>query len=279
MKFYVVLLLTLGLSISAQARTSEQKPYYGHEFYQALSNGVANDDLIENIKKVLRSYHREVQGDFDEILDRCNGEGCYAQGSLGYDGARVFLLGNFYLVEDHGQYGVVDVYCNTVRTDVGAAPGRIPNNNQVNTEHTWPQSRFNKRHNKGLQKADLHHLFPTDTKANSIRGNFQFGEVEQDTQSVPCNEIRFGRPVGGKGSTVFEPPKNHKGNVARALFYFSIRYDLEITPSEEAFLKKWSQEDPVDEEEEARNNEIFKLQGNRNPFIDIPGLEERIRDF
>ena len=280
MNFVAAILLVLGTGAIAQAKnSSEQNPYYGEKFYNELASGVSNEELKSELKEVLRSFHRKVDGEFDEILDRCEGHGCYMQGSLGYDGARTFLLGNFYLVQDNGQYGVMDVYCGRVRTGVGAGPGRIPNNNDVNTEHTWPQSRFNSKFNKGLQKADMHHLYPTDSKVNSTRGNFQLGEVEHDTQKVTCGEGRFGRPVGGQGSLVFEPPQAHKGNAARALFYFSIRYDLEISPMEEQFLRKWSQQDPVDQEEQERNDEIYKLQGNRNPFVDIPGLEESIQNF
>ena len=43
----------------------------------------------------------------------------------------------------------------------------------MNTEHTWPQSKGA----TGAAKSDLHHLFPTDSKANSIRGNHPFGIV------------------------------------------------------------------------------------------------------
>ena len=280
MKLVALILLALSTGALAQAKnTSEQNAYYGEAFYQALKNGVANDELKDELKKVLRSFHREVDGGFDEILDRCDGHGCYSQGSLGYDGARTFLFGKYYLVKEGNQYGVMDVYCGKVRTGVGAGPDRIPNNTAVNIEHTWPQSRFNSKFNKGLQKADMHHLYPTDSKVNSIRGNFQLGEVEHETQKVPCGDGHFGRPVGGKGNVVFEPPRAHKGNAARALMYFSVRYDLEISPVEEDFLRKWSKEDPVDQEEQERNDEIYKLQGNRNPFIDIPGLEDRIRNF
>ncbi len=281
MKLFTALLLSFFVGAFAQAQSlSEKNAYYGEEFYQKLSSGVGNDDLVYEIKKVLRSYHRSTGDGFDEILDRCSGKGCYAQGSLGYDGARTFLLGSFYLVEDGNEYGVKDVYCDRVRKGIGAGPGRIPNHQHVNTEHTWPQSRFSGKFDKGFQKSDMHHLFPTDSQMNSTRGSFEFGEVEHETQDLNCNSgARFGRPVGGKGSLVFEPPPQHKGNTARSLFYFSLRYDLPISANEESFLRKWSQEDPVDEEEMLRNDEIYKLQGNRNPFIDVPGLEERIHNF
>ncbi|MBV2169573.1 MAG: endonuclease [Bdellovibrio sp.] len=285
MKLFWTLLVLLVTSAAHAAPSSQAIPYYGEKFYLDLSTGASNDALKNNIKAVLRSYHRAVKGTYDQIVSECTGQGCYAQTSLGYDGARVFLMGSYYLIDHgNGSYGVRDVYCDTEKTAEDfkgrstPGPDKIPDNNVINVEHTWPQSRFSGRHNKGLQKADLHHLFPTDTQLNSIRGNYTFGEVTQDSQKLKCPVSRFGRPASGNRE-VFEPPKNHKGNVARALFYFSLRYDLPITPGEEAFLKKWSKEDPVDEDEVRRNNEIFRVQGNRNPFVDFPELEDSIQDF
>lgn len=279
LSFFVLVFSSLSFAI----QSSETVPYYGEKFYLDLASGISNNDLKINIKTVLRSYHRKIQGTFDQISTECSGQGCYSQTSLGYNGARVFLLGGFYLINHgDGTYGVRDVYCDTEKTKKdfpgkGPSPGSIPDNNVINIEHTWPQSRFTGKHNTGLQKADLHHLFPTDSKANSIRGSYQFGEVTRESKPVSCSASRFG--TSSDGRTVFEPPANQRGNTARALFYFSLRYDLPITPNEEATLKKWSQEDPVDEEEQRRNDEIFKAQANRNPFVDFPDLADRISDF
>jgi len=39
---------------------------------------------------------------------------------------------------------------------------------------------------------------------------------------------------------------------------------------------KWAKADKVDEIEVRRNNEVYKIQGNRNPFVDFPNLMEYI---
>lgn len=39
---------------------------------------------------------------------------------------------------------------------------------------------------------------------------------------------------------------------------------------------KWAKEDKVDETEAKRNEAVYKIQGNRNPFIDFPNLMEYI---
>ena len=42
-------------------------------------------------------------------------------------------------------------------------------------------------------------------------------------------------------------------------------------------LMKWSKNDPVSADKETpRNIAVYGIQGNRNPFIDYPGLEEYI---
>jgi len=93
----------------------------------------------------------------------------------------------------------------------------------------------------------------------------------------------------------FEPPDHQKGNVARALFYMDIRYegfgeepDLlidDLIPtsgcdcmSMRSTLRAWHDLDPVDSAEQARNDMVFSLQGNRNPFIDNPQWVHAIWD-
>ncbi len=149
--------------------------------------------------------------------------------------------------------------------------GRIPKSSDMNVEHTWPQSKGA----TGAAKSDLHHLFPTDSKANAKRGNFPFGEVVNVKWSQ--GGAKFG--TDAQGRTVFEPPDAHKGNVARAMFYFSATYGKPIPAAEEAALRKWNTQDAVDAAEVARNRRIATLQGNVNPFVEHVNLAERIRDF
>jgi deoxyribonuclease-1 len=181
---------------------------------------------------------------------------------LGYNQARKII---FTALDNH-EGRVKCVYTGReVTTD------KIPNGNDMNTEHTWPQSKGA----TGPAKSDLHHLFPTDSKANSIRGSYPFGEVKEVKWSQ--NGAKFGKDA--QGQLVFEPPAEHQGNVARALFYFSTVYNKPIPPGDEAVLKKWNQADQVDAAEAARNSAIEGYQGNRNPFVDDASLAERVADF
>lgn len=195
-----------------------------------------------------------------------------------YEQAREYLMQEIYIKQDSQGFYVSDVYCG-IKYRKKVSPKTMPNHNELNVEHTWPQSRFNKSKNKAYQKSDLHHLFPSDSKANGKRGNLPFGEFKSGRSATPnCSLSRYGR-IDGMGKNGFEPPANHKGNVARALFYFSVRYDLRIKDYEEMILRQWNTLDPVDEEELTRNGLIEKIQGNRNPFIDEPELAELISDF
>ncbi|MDG0815875.1 endonuclease I family protein [Bdellovibrio svalbardensis] len=279
----LVLFSVLISNVGHAALSSQEIPYYGEEFYRDLATGVSNEELVSRLQTVLRSSHQAVSGTYDQISDNCTSQGCYQHISLGYDRARIFMMGVYYLVKDGNSYAIPDLYCGGYKrsadfTSNPPGPNQIPDGNILNTEHTWPQSRFTGKFNKMMQKSDLHHLYPTDSEMNSIRGNNEFGEVVKDSKNLKCPVSRTGKPAGG-GAEVFEPPVSHRGNVARALFYFSVRYGLPIGERQENTLRKWNKEDPVDEEEVRRNDAILKVQGNRNPFVDYPELADKISNF
>ncbi|MDO9183895.1 MAG: endonuclease [Bacteriovorax sp.] len=204
------------------------------------------------------------------------------QKTLGYDGARKIMFGKLFLKNDGSGNYISDVYCQKkFGASAGVGVGAIPNGIKINCEHTWPQSKFTSAFPTDTQKSDLHHLFPSDSRANSIRGNDDFTDVSNDSGELAkneCNISKFGSSTTGN-TDGFEPPLTHKGNVARALFYFSVRYKISIPKNEEETLRRWNDLDPVDQEEMNRNDAIEKAQGNRNPFIDFPALAHDISKF
>ncbi len=144
----------------------------------------------------------------------------------------------------------------------------------MNVEHIWPQSFFNKNL---PMRADLHHLRPTFSKPNGYRGTAVFYYVNS-----PYYSLNSGARFDGE---YFEPPDAVKGDVARSLLYFVVRYyDRKIKPSnyEDFFVSKirtylqWNRQDPPDAYERERNDRIYTYQGNRNPFIDDYTLADRI---
>lgn len=202
---------------------------------------------------------------------------------LSYREAREHLFGSIHLKgdENNGFY-VKDIYCLKRYSTKG--PMSIPNHNIINTEHVWPQSHFPAK--VVGAKSDLHHLYPSDNRHNNSRGNKRFGDIaEENSTSLRCrnqgNRSGKVRLADGRLSTetFYEPPSQSKGNVARAIFYFSTMYNVNIPDDEEVFLRKWHRIDPVDEEELQRNEAIFDLQNNRNPFIDFPNIVTHVQNF
>lgn len=255
--------------------------YYG-------SVGSTGQSLKKELHDILNSAHISEPGRADRLVNGCDSldMNCYKHTSLGYKTARKHLFGDIHLEENEdGEYTIQTAYCRDFVTDNdfpgsgngNIGPMKIPNSNIINAEHSWPQSRFTSKFSKGLQKADLHHLFPTHSKVNSIRGNFPFGEVE-NVKNAPCDGGVLGSD-NDSSRKQFEPDDETKGNIARALFYFSTRYDTKIDDTQEAYLRLWNILDPVDDFERLRNEKIYSLQYIRNPFIDKPELIDEIKDF
>lgn len=185
----------------------------------------------------------------------------YSQQS--YSGAR----DNMYASIDNVAGDVECVYTGrtaTFNTRAGA------NSNSFNCEHTFPQGFFN---SNLPMRSDVHHLFPTDVTSNSRRGNDPFGIVT----GTPTWQM------GGSKSnnSTFEPRDVHKGNCARAMMYFVIRYQdySNHFSGQEGILRQWHNQYPPNAFEKNRNADIESLQNNRNPFVDYPQFEERITAF
>lgn len=217
-----------------------------------------------------------------EIIEKLHQASSRNHHVLGYDKARNLLMGHIYLRQNGSNYFLRDVYCQKDFSNSdfskgnGLGPNKIPDNRVLNVEHTWPQSRFTSNFPREAQKSDLHHLYPTDSEMNSLRSSHKFGEVSRSRFNVKCPASDLGE-VDGK--LRFEPPQEHKGHVARALFYFSVRYKTRLDADEESILRKWHREHPIDNEEREHHETISQLQGNRNPFIDEPELVDQISDF
>ncbi|MGI4992008.1 endonuclease I family protein [Halobacteriovorax sp. GFR7] len=145
-------------------------------------------------------------------------------------------------------------------------------NFKINIEHTWPQS-------KGAKElpanSDMHHLFLTSKESNSKRANLPFCNAAYDYWQMDGSIQGF----DDYAQDCFEPQDGHKGNVARAMFYFAVRYDFSIDKDQEETLRAWNKLDPVDERELKRNEIIKSLQGNINPFILKPEWIDEISNF
>ncbi len=155
-----------------------------------------------------------------------------------------------------------------------------------NREHSFPQSWYG---NAAPMSTDLFHLYPADAWVNQQRGNWPYGTVTQPNWTSINGSKRGPCTWPGCQGTVFEPIDAYKGDLARSYFYMLTRYlpqlpgwdspmlfAGEFVPWAESLLVAWHLNDPVSTKETARNDAVFALQGNRNPFIDNPRWVERI---
>lgn len=165
-------------------------------------------------------------------------------------------------------------------------------------EHCMPRSWWGKRDKYSSYDAnsDLHNLFPSDYKANSAKSNLPLGEVGISKFDNGVSKVGLNTYPKGYRGQVFEPADEYKGDFARVYFYMVTCYEdysynwregatksmlqkgkyPAFQPWAIEMLLKWHRNDPVSEKETARNAEVYKIQNNRNPFVDYPDLAEHI---
>lgn len=197
-------------------------------------------------------------------------------------------------VKDNGK--IWDMYSTSNFTPGKDQAGNV--NSQIgvnyNREHSMPKSWF---HDEDPMYTDGFHLYPTDSRVNSQRSNYPFGECDGGTRLPDANGVHALGKVGtstysGYKGKVFEPDDLYKGDFARTYFYMAAAYNSRIEDwdsdqlggtsypcfsswSVKMFME-WHRLDPVSEKELDRNEVIYEWQGNRNPFIDHPEMAEYV---
>ena len=168
----------------------------------------------------------------------------------------------------------------------------------LSREHTYPQGFFNSQE---PMRSDIHFVIPADAIVNNRRANSPFGEVSSPTWTS-INGSKLGpNSFPGFSGTVFEPLDEFKGDIARCLLYFAVRYEDQVLDGswdvhnsvpenvingttdqfyEQWFINlliSWHNTDSVSARETAANNNAYyNHQNNRNPFIDNPSWVEAI---
>ncbi len=187
---------------------------------------------------------------------------------------------------------VWDMYSNITNYTFGVEQGKnyTKEGDAYNREHSFPKSWFNDGY---PMYTDLFHLYPTDGYTNGRRSNYPFGEVKNASWSSNGGFSKVGScSVSGYSGTVFEPNDEYKGDFARTYFYMATCYEDRIASWSSPMLAgndypayaswavtmllRWAAEDPVSQKETDRNNAVFGIQKNRNPYIDFPGLEQYV---
>jgi endonuclease I len=200
----------------------------------------------------------------------------------------------FYTTDAKPNGKVWDMYSNTNYTfgiNQQGGGGYTGEGQMYNREHSFPKSWFNDGY---PMYTDLFHLYPTDAYVNGRRSNYPYGNV-RNAIFTSTNGSKLGSPVTSnfnESASVFEPANDYKGDFARTYFYMATCYENRIAgwrgnnaatrdildgTSYPAFkswyvdmLVEWHKNDPVSEKEINRNNAVYDIQGNRNPYIDHP---------
>lgn len=173
----------------------------------------------------------------------------------------------------------------------------------INREHSMPKNWLNPvaRDSKGKltyddikpMYSDAMHVIPTDGYINNMRSDLPYGETQSPTKGSQNMFSKVGpASLENYSKNVFEPADEYKGDLARIYFYMvtcyeplagtwtSDMFDLDnddnfqpYSPWALEMLMRWAAADPVSEKEMLRNEAVWRVQGNRNPFVDYPGLE------
>ncbi|RXP61392.1 T9SS C-terminal target domain-containing protein [Lutibacter sp. HS1-25] len=176
-----------------------------------------------------------------------------------------------------------DGFFSTDRTRLKSeTAGSVYIDGKWNREHVFAKSLANP--NLGTDEpgpgTDVHNLRPADQERNGDRSNNKFTDGNGNSHIVTTN--------GG-----WYPGDEWKGDVARIIMYMYTRYHgtgtqiaetnclpknvgfgtpLLDDPNMIALFLNWNVEDPVSPFEANRNEILFGIQKNRNPFIDNPYL-------
>ena len=218
-----------------------------------------------------------------QLLDILN-DICSNGTFLGYGSGEGYTWQGFYYTDRRADGSVIDMYSDIVRYqhDFGGVDG-------LHIEHSLPKSWWGGLENYAYR--DLHHLFPADGTTNSTKNNLPLGEVTSATFDNGVSKIGTTNLYGGS-TKCFEPDDEFKGDFARAYFYISTTYN-ELsnlwqspmmtnttypvwTDEALALLLKWHRQDPVSDKELRRQEAVYQIQHNRNPFIDYPEMVEHI---
>lgn len=158
----------------------------------------------------------------------------------------------------------------------------------MNIEHSFPKSWWGKAKNQAYK--DLYNLMPCESRINSTKSNYPMGKVVSGDKGNGWTKVGEGKD----GKLYWEPADPWKGDFARGYMYMATAYQdykwsgdraLQILqqgdyPTLQKWAYKlyiqWAKADKPDAVEIKRNNDVAKIQGNRNPYVDFPNLMEYV---
>lgn len=158
----------------------------------------------------------------------------------------------------------------------------------MNIEHSFPKSWWGGATVQAYK--DLYNLMPCKKEINTTKSNYPMGIVVSGDKGNGWTKVG----EGTDGKKYWEPAAPWKGDFARGYMYMATAYQDYNWKGDQAHqilqqgayptLKEWAYKlyiqwakaDKPNALEIKRNNEVAKIQGNRNPYVDFPNLMEYV---
>ena len=232
---------------------SSTTPYYSGNYYNSIDTTLRGDDFRDKLAELITNTHT-----------------VYTK----YNGSSELALNNIFDKTDKNPNGsgMVLFYTGKVVKSFGSY--------NANREHVWPKDGGAAFDKESFCGSDAHHLRPCDQNLNSSRGSMSYGETKQSIVKQG-GTTDYDNPCY-TDKTFFYPGVGYRGATARILMYVQTRwgnkYTLKFvdgagkckTIGDFKTLMKWHLEEAPTQEEINRNQAVYEIQGNRNPFIDHP---------
>lgn len=254
---HYLLMLTAALVMALQAMAAAPSTYYNNAL------GKSDQSLMSSLHNIVNGHYMVY---YQNLWDKFKTTDCNGTTIIDRYSA--------------SQYTYKDDQCGSY-SSVGDC---------YNREHSVPNSWWGA--DQDTMYSDLFHIYPVDGWVNGQRGNHPLGDCAGGT---PTGTGKLGTCThSGYTGTVFEVADEYKGDFARTYFYMVVRYMdrvgswtqsggnvvftnssyKHLTPWAISQLLEWHRNDPVSSLESARNEAVYGIQHNRNPFIDHPELAE-----
>ncbi len=235
--------------------------------YYDGTQGLEGETLREELRSIITSGHS--QNDYDDLF--------YYYESTDNKGSN--KVWDMYSMDANGNASYYFYFNNGQECGNYSQEGDC-----YNREHSVPKSWYGSGQ---PMYADLFIVVPTDGYVNGQRGNLPYGETNSPSWTSTNGSKKGSCSYPGYSGNIFEPIDDYKGDFARAYFYVATRYKNQISGWSGAnfsgnnlsdwtinMLLEWDDIDPVSQKEIDRNNAVYDIQGNRNPYIDHPEFVE-----